>query len=75
MLTILVDLFFWEQIKAIKFGILSDKLLQKILFKKVFLMFTGGLDTLINYRKNNRRFSLIMRNKSERDMNKWMTEE
>ena len=38
-------------------------------------MFTGGLDTLINYHKNNRRFSLIMKNKSERDMNKWMTEE
>ena len=38
-------------------------------------MFTGDLDILINYRKNNRRFSLIMRNKSERDMNKWMTEE
>ena len=75
MLTTLGDLFFWEQIKAIKFGILLDKLLQKILFKKVFLMFTGDLDILINYRKNNRRFSLIMRNKSERDMNKWMTEE
>ena len=75
MLTTLVDLFFWEQIKAIKFGILSDKLLQKILFKKAFLMFTGGLAILINYRKNNRKFSLIMRNKSERDMSKWMTEE
>ena len=74
MLMILVDLSFWEQIKVIKSGTLSVKLLQKILFKKVFPMFTGDLDILISSQKNNKRFSSKTRNRSERDMNKWMTE-
>jgi hypothetical protein len=75
MLINLVDSSFWELIKAIKYGILLVKSLQRTLFKKISPMFTGDLVILTNYLKNKKELSSITKNKSERDTKKWMTEE
>jgi hypothetical protein len=75
MLINLVDSSFWELIKAIKYGILLVKSLQRTLFKKISPMFTGDLVILTNYLKNKKELSSITKNKSERDTKRWMTEE